>query len=365
MSALYALNDSVLGKVLGGIASAALNPIVTGALLAFLLRAPEDVIAATLQRASLPANYDLTKVKTVLKVLVGLGLTRAINNKLSSMASNSWRWGPAPGWHWPREIAVVTGGCSGIGLAIVRNLRAKGIRVAVFDIQPLPKELSKDSAIKFYHCDVTSSASVAEAAAAVRVDFGDPTILVNNAGIAVPANILDISEKALNKIFAINTISHWITCQQFLPSMVKANKGHVVTIASVASFVPLPGHADYSSTKASALAFHEALRTELRQMYNAPNVLTTIVHPDFVATPLITDFKHHLADGGVRFITAERVADETTERIFERKGGQVIIPKSSARASGLRGLPSWIQIAVHDLIGTRTAKMNAGKKAAK
>ncbi|KAJ4149912.1 hypothetical protein LMH87_010686 [Akanthomyces muscarius] len=361
---VYALEHSFIAKAVGSAVNLSLNPIVSGALLAFLLRAPQDVLAQTLQRASLPPDYDLTVAKTVLKVLLGLGLTRTINRKLSDMAANSWRWGPAPGWDWPREIAVVTGGCSGIGLAIVRKLRTKGIRVAVLDIQPLPKELSGDSAgIKYYKCDVTSTASVADVAANIRRDLGNPTILINNAGIAVPANILDISEKALQKIFAINTMCHWTTCQQFLPSMIKADKGHVVTIASVASFVSLPGHADYGATKASALAFHEALRTELRHAYNAPNVLATVVHPNFVATPLLTDFENHLKDGGVRMLTPEQVADDTTERIFARRGGQVVIPKSSAGTSALRGWPTWIQVLIHDVLGAQTAKMNAAKKA--
>lgn len=364
-SLVYALEHNPIAKALRATVSLSLNPVFSGALLAFLLRAPQHVLEQTLQRASLPPDYDLTAATTVFKVIFGLGLTRAINRKLSSMAANSWRWGPAPGWNWPKEIAVVTGGCSGIGLAIVRKLRAKGIRVAILDIQPLPEELSCDSAgVKYYKCDVTSSASVADAAAEIRRDFGEPTILVNNAGIAVPANILDISEKALQKIFSINTMCHWITCQQFLPSMIKADKGHVVTIASVASFVSLPGHADYGATKASALAFHEALRTELRHAYNAPNVLATVVHPNFVATPLVSDFQNQLQDNGVRLLTPERVADDTTERIFARQGGQVIVPKSSASTSALRGWPTWIQVLILDVLGAQTAKMNAAKKAA-
>ncbi|OAA57295.1 dehydrogenase/reductase SDR family [Cordyceps fumosorosea ARSEF 2679] len=359
---LYSLEHSRIAKAVGGVVGLGFNPVVSGALLAFLLRAPPHVLAQTLQRVSLPANQDLTTAKTVLQVLLGIGLVRAVNRKLSDMAANAWRWGPAPGWDWPREVAVVTGGCSGIGLAIVHKLRARRVRVAVLDVQPAPRELARDDGVRYYKCDVTSSASVAEVAAAIRADLGDPTILINNAGIAVPTNILDISEDALRRIFGVNTMCHWLTCQQFLPAMIRADKGHVVTIASVASFVSLPGHADYGATKASALAFHEALRTELRHAYDAPNVLATVVHPNFVATPLLTDFEQHLKDGGVRMLTPEQVAADTTERIFARRGGQVIIPKSSAGTSAVRGWPTWLQVLIHDVLGARTAKMNADKK---
>ncbi|KAG8407762.1 hypothetical protein J3459_018392, partial [Metarhizium acridum] len=303
MSLLYLLQDSFIGKSLSTVASSLLNPVVPGALLLFLEKAPQETIQHLLARASLPPNHDLTLAKSILQALIAIGTLRHVNAKLTSMAANSWRLGGAPGWDWPNEIAVVTGGCS----------------VAVFDIQPLPKQLPGSPNVRFYKCDVTSAASLADAAAGVRREFGEPTILVNNAGIAVPKSILDTKEEALKKIFAINTMSHWLTVQQFLPSMIKANKGHIVTMASVASFVGLPGHADYGSTKASALAFHEALQAEIKHVYGAPNVMTTIVHPNFVATPLVEDFKGHLKSSGITFLTPEQVAQDTVAQIFDRK----------------------------------------------
>ncbi|KAK3179367.1 hypothetical protein K4F52_009193 [Lecanicillium sp. MT-2017a] len=357
MSLLYKLQDSFLGKALSTAVSSTLNPFITGPLLAFLEKAPQSTIQDLLQRASLPADYDLTTVKLVLTALTAVGALRTANNKLSSMAVNNWRLGGAPGWDWPKEIAVVTGGSSGIGLAIVHKLLAKGIKVAVFDIQPLPKELQGKPNVRYYKCDVTSSKSIAEAGAGVRGDFGEPTIFVNNAGIAVPRAILDIEEKALQKIFAINTMAHWLTVQEFLPSMVKANKGHFVTVASVASFVCLPGHADYGATKASALAFHEALQVELKAVYDAPNVLTTIVHPNFVATPLLTDFKSHLEESGVTFLTPEQVAQDTCAQIFSKKSGQVIVPKASTVASLIRSWPWWMQTTIHRFLGANAKKL--------
>ncbi|KAG8411853.1 putative secondary metabolism biosynthetic enzyme [Metarhizium acridum] len=359
MSLLYLLQDSFIGKSLSTVASSLLNPVVPGALLLFLEKAPQETIQHLLARASLPPNHDLTLAKSILQALIAIGTLRHVNAKLTSMAANSWRLGGAPGWDWPNEIAVVTGGCSGIGLAIVQKLIAARVKVAVFDIQPLPKQLQGSPNVRFYKCDVTSAASLADAAAGVRREFGEPTILVNNAGIAVPKSILDTKEEALKKIFSINTMSHWLTVQQFLPSMIKANKGHIVTMASVASFVGLPGHADYGSTKASALAFHEALQAEIKHVYGAPNVMTTIVHPNFVATPLVEDFKGHLKSSGITFLTPEQVAQDTVAQIFDRKGGQVVVPKSSGIASAVRGWPLWLQVIVHDFLGANAKRMNS------
>jgi short-subunit dehydrogenase len=63
--------------------------------------------------------------------------------------------------------------------------------------------------------------------------------------------------------------------REFLPAMIKKNHGHVVTIASMASFLVLAGNVDYSCSKASALAFNEGLASELKARYNAPEVRTT------------------------------------------------------------------------------------------
>jgi all-trans-retinol dehydrogenase (NAD+) len=115
----------------------------------------------------------------------------------------------------------------------------------------------KDSNIKYFRCDVTSPESIKEAANAVRATWGDPSILVNNAGIGGPHSLLETSNEWVMKIFTINIISHFWMVKEFMPSMVKANKGHIIGLASMASFVAPPGIVDYASTKAAVQAFHE------------------------------------------------------------------------------------------------------------
>jgi NAD(P)-dependent dehydrogenase (short-subunit alcohol dehydrogenase family) len=98
---------------------------------------------------------------------------------------------------------------------------------------------------------------------------------VNNAGIGSGATILEGSEAFIRKTFEVNTMSHFWMVREFLPAMIKVNHGHVVTIASMASFILHAGNTDYAGSKASALAFHEGLSVELRSRYKAPNVRTT------------------------------------------------------------------------------------------
>jgi len=336
---------------------ALLSPVVSGSLLLALLAAPEELRHAALKRLSLPPNYDLSVAKTVLQVLLGLGIARTVNLAFSAMAANSWRVTPASGWDWPKEIAVVTGGCSGIGHGIVEGLVRRQVKVAILDIQDLPKEFQGHPLIRYYKCDITSPDSVAKAADAVRQELGHPTILVNNAGITKPMPILKMPQEFLQKIFGVNCMSHWTTVQQFLPRMIQVNKGHIVTVASMASFVALAKGADYSATKAAALSFHESLACELKHFYKADSVLTTVVHPNFVRTPLVQDFGDRLEGEGLRLLTSDQVAEKIVNQVFSRRGGQLILPDTQAIVSGLRGWPTWLQVVVRDAIGRSATKL--------
>ncbi len=98
--------------------------------------------------------------------------------------------------------------------------------------------------------------------------------------------MLDSSEEDIRRVFDVNTISHFLLCKEFLPAMIAANHGHLVTVASMASFSCSSAIVDYSCSKASALAFHEGITQELAHNYKAPKVRTTSVHPFWVRTPL-------------------------------------------------------------------------------
>ncbi|KAG6001290.1 hypothetical protein E4U21_004527 [Claviceps maximensis] len=171
-------------------------------------------------------------------------------------------------------------------------------------------------------------------------------------------SILDMPPDVLHKIFAVNTLSHWHLVQQFLPHMIAINKGHVMTVASLASFIALPKGADYSASKAAALSFHESLAVELKYLYKADRVLTSVAHPNFVRTPLVKDFGHTLEEGGVRMLTPDAVAKVITDQIFRRRGAQIIIPEQQATVTGIRGWPTWLQVFLRDAMGANAINVN-------
>ncbi|KAH7024635.1 uncharacterized protein B0I36DRAFT_366564 [Microdochium trichocladiopsis] len=360
---------------------------LAGALLASTTYYPDHVHAllaklpaALLARLHLVGD-DVSTLRFVLKVVLALDLLRTANRILNRTATNHWRITAQPGWHWPNEVAVVTGGCSGIGQKLAYGLLERGATVIVLDIQDMPAEMRARaeslrpsttfaSASKtpspqrlfYYKCDITSPESVQAAAAAIAAEPGirgsGPSILINNAGVSHELPILTVPLTQVQRIFQVNTVSHWTLAQAFVPAMVAANKGHIVTIASLASYVALPYGGAYAATKAAALAFHEALSCELKHIHASPGVVCTVVHPNFVDTPLTEGFADKLQHGGLpRMLTSQQVSDAVLEQVVQRrKGGQVFVPSSAWYLSMLRAWPNWVQEVIRDTLGKGTAK---------
>ncbi|KAF1944859.1 dehydrogenase/reductase SDR family member 8 precursor [Clathrospora elynae] len=326
----------------------ALNPIVTGAILWVLTKGPPQVRSKLTSRIS--ALRDPIRYAQILKALkwcLAFGITGVVNKQLNHVALNAGRYrSDKARWDWNREVAVVTGGCSGIGELVVMRLMNRGIRVAVLDVQQLPPSLQGYTNIKFFACDITDPSAVYSTAELVEAALGPPTILINNAGILASHTILSTPDEYLRKIFDVNVLSNWYTVKAFLPEMLRNNKGHVVTVASMASFIAIAGLADYTASKAAILSFHEALNQELKHHYNSPNILTTSIHPSWVRTPLLAPVEQVLKERGSAIIEPTLVADMIVERITSCSGGQVILSSSHSKFSLLRGLPNWVQESV-------------------
>lgn len=328
-------------------------------LLAALLYAPPELLERYLGVGFAQTTWPST-IRPVVRALLGLGVARRLSASLSALATNNWRLSSSPPgktWDWPSEIAVVTGGCGGIGLALVDGLTARGVRVAVLDVvDEAPAALRANPRARYFRCDVTSRDAVAAAADAVRREMGgDPTILVNNAGVARRHAIVDAPEADLRRVLGVNLLALWFTTQEFLPAMVRADKGHVVTVASLASFVALATSVEYSATKAGALAFHEGLVCELKHVHRAPGVVATVVHPNFVRTPMTEPYARLIeGGGGGKMLTVADVARPVLAGIFSGRGGQLVVPGHLSFLTTLRGWPSWLQEGFRDLLGSRT-----------
>ncbi|GKT45911.1 dehydrogenase RED2 [Colletotrichum spaethianum] len=275
------------------------------------------------------------KVQAAAATLCLLGLLPRVNEWFSLTRANNNVTDKA--WDWSKEIIVVTGGSSGIGAKVVEMLDHRNVKTIILDLNPPAAKIGRN--VSFYQIDLSDASAIAAVAERIRVEHGEPSVLINNAGIGNAEPILTVSEAKLQKLFGVNLIAPFLLVQQFLPSMVARNHGHVINIASLASFSTQARNVDYGSSKAGILAFHEGLKQELKHIYNAPAVRAT--------TPMVEKlsktgkFKEPM-------VSASDVASAIVNQIFSGYGAQVCIPSSLGWVSMLRGFPVWLQEALRD-----------------
>jgi 2-dehydro-3-deoxy-L-rhamnonate dehydrogenase (NAD+) len=164
------------------------------------------------------------------------------------------------------QVAVVTGGAQGIGLAVARRLAEAGARALVWDMDGA---LAAESAAGLgggaegVALDVTDPAAVAEAARSAAERHGRIDILVNSAGIAGSnAPVVDYPVEEFHRIVAVNLHGTFHTCRAVLPVMVAGGYGRVVNIASVAGKEGNPNAGAYSASKAGVIALTKTLGKE-------------------------------------------------------------------------------------------------------
>jgi len=273
-----------------------------------------------------------TSVLKSLKVLAQLSVLRTVSNWLDDAVANNWS---NDTYVWSQEVVVVTGGSDGIGKIVVQLLAERGIKVAVLDVQELTYEAPPS--VRYFQCDLSSPSSIASAAASIRSTLGNPTVLVNNAGVARGKSILDTTEKDLNLTFKVNAFAHYYLAHEFLPHMIKNNHGMVITVASLAAHLVAPSMVDYAASKAAAMAFHEGLATELVNTYNAPKVRTALMCQGYTRTALFEGF-------GGNALYPETVAEEIVKAILSGKSQHMMVPSTAwGIVPRIRSFPVWMQ----------------------
>lgn len=175
-----------------------------------------------------------------------------------------------------------------------------GAKLSISDINLEGVEETKNMCIKLgvpaanihvMHLDVSKRASITECAASAKSTFGTVTMLINNAGIVSGKSTLELSDAMIERTMHVNTISHLHTIREFLPDMIAAKKGHIVSIASMAGFAGIPGLPDYCASKWGAVAIDESLRLELKKAGHYGYVKTTCICPYFINTGMFNGAK--------------------------------------------------------------------------
>jgi NAD(P)-dependent dehydrogenase (short-subunit alcohol dehydrogenase family) len=164
------------------------------------------------------------------------------------------------------QVAVITGGCGGIGLATAQRMLASGARVALWDLsaESLAATRARLDGVRTYAVDITSEAAVADAAARTLADFGRIDILVNSAGIGnLRSPVADYPADAWRKIVDVNLTGTFLCCKAVVKAMQRNDHGRIVNIASVAAKNGNPFASAYAASKAGVIALTKSLANEL------------------------------------------------------------------------------------------------------
>jgi 2-hydroxycyclohexanecarboxyl-CoA dehydrogenase len=186
------------------------------------------------------------------------------------------------------RVAVVTGGASGIGLAVAQRLARDGARVGVFDLDAAAARAAADkieadggSAVAVA-VDVSDRGSVDAGLDEVRARFGPVTILVNSAGKEGFKKFLNITDEAWHRILAVNLTGTFYCCQAAAPDMIEAGWGRIVNISSSSAQSGQPLMTHYVASKAGVVGFTKALALEL----GPQGITVNTVPPGFIDTPM-------------------------------------------------------------------------------
>ena len=179
------------------------------------------------------------------------------------------------------KVAVVTGGCGGIGTAICERFMKEGAVVYAADISGD----APDGALYQRH-DVTSEESAVALMERVASEQGNLDILVNAAGIEIEYTIEETSLEDWNKIFAINVTGTFLTSKHGLPLMRNAGGGSIINFGSYDGFIADPELAAYCATKGAVHALTRAMACD----HGPENIRVNAICPGYVDTPMLQSF---------------------------------------------------------------------------
>lgn len=174
------------------------------------------------------------------------------------------------------KTAVVTGGGSGIGLAVVNRLRSDGLGVATLDLRPSDNDLT-------FTADVTDRSQVDAALSAIRAQLGPVTVLVNAAGLDGFKRFTNITFEEWQRVIDVNLNGVFHMIQAVLPDMIEAGWGRIVNISSSSTHSGVPYMSHYVAAKSAVNGLTKSLALE----YGPSGITVNAVPPGFIDTPML------------------------------------------------------------------------------
>ncbi len=195
------------------------------------------------------------------------------------------------------RTAVITGAGSGIGRALALDLAHRGARLALSDVdgdrvaETARQCTELNAKATAYALDVADRAAVLAHAEEVVADFGGVNLVINNAGVALVAPVLEMSWEDLDWVMNIDFWGVAHGTKAFLPHLIASGDGHLVNVSSVFGLVGVPTQSAYNAAKFAVRGFTEALRQEMAIARYPVGV--SCVHPGGIRTNIVRDARAH------------------------------------------------------------------------
>ncbi len=213
------------------------------------------------------------------------------------------------------KVAVVTGAAMGMGKALSEMLLKEGCKVALVDInENLLKQTSEAlltlGECKSYNCDISDAKAVYQLETDIKNEMGTASILINNAGIVIAKELMDLDDDLIKKTINVNLLAQFWTSKAFLPGMIAQNSGHIVNFASAGGILAIPNLSAYCASKFGVMGFTESIRQEMKKKKH--NIELTVVCPNTVNTGMFEGAK---MVKGTRMLTTENVCRQVIKGI--------------------------------------------------
>lgn len=223
------------------------------------------------------------------------------------------------------RLVLITGGSSGIGLELAKNLAGRGAHVwimarrtqllqsALAEIEK--KRVSTTQKFNMLTADVSNEAQINHALDQLITEQGIPDLVINNAGITYPGKFEDIPTDAFRQVMDINYFGMVYVLKKIVPGMISRNSGHIVNVSSVAGFGGVYGYSAYGASKFAVSGLSETLLFELK--YHGIKV--SIVFPADTETPQLEE------DRRMRPAVTEALSSQNASALPPVKTAELII----------------------------------------
>lgn len=238
---------------------------------------------------------------------------------------------------FPRKRAFITGGGSGLGLALARELAGAGWALGLFDrdetrLTQVDSEFNTSgAAVLAYPGDVTHADELTVAVNSFAAAHDGLDVMINNAGVAAAGEIMQTELADWSWVMDINFLGVLHGARASIPHLHRGGQGLLINIASAAAFAALPGMGPYNASKSAVLSFSETLYAELKEA----NIQVSIVMPTFFKTSLLDSLRapasSHATAARLMEIsgyTAEQVARDLLTDAARGKP-HIVLPRSA------------------------------------